>query len=1755
MVVSGLGAVSATADAPVKWEQSSPDKVKNEVLKQIEDKGETDFWVRFADRPEMSQFESMGDWDARGQAVYDALTSTADASQKEVRQQLDADGVTYTSFWATNAIRIDSGDKALVNSLAANAEVEGIYPTRKIEAPVLEPATEPVISPTAVEWGIADIKADQVWETYGDTGEGMVIANIDTGVQYDHPALVNQYRGNNGDGTFDHDYNWFDPQGGSATPTDYDGHGTHTMGTMVGDDGGGNQIGVAPGAKWIAAAGCCPTDEALISSGQWMLAPTKVDGTAPDPSKRPNIVNNSWGTTIPTNDPFMEDEIEAWIAAGIFPVFSNGNSGPACNTSGSPGSRIITYSVGNYQANHTISSLSSRGAGQDGEIKPNISAPGTAVRSSVPGNAYALYSGTSMAAPHVAGAIALAWAAAPGLSGDIEGTRELLDGTAIDTPNNQCGGTDDDNNVFGEGRLDALALLQAAPIGDAGTLEGTVTDSATNAPLADATVVIDGEMDRTVTTDDDGTYSVLLTAGDYEVTASKFGYAPETATVTVAAEGTTTQDFALDPVAAVTLSGTVTDGSGYGFPLYAKVSADGTPVHTYTDPVTGEYSMELPAGTYTITVQVQYPGYQTVSEEVVVSGATVKDFAVPVDANDCLAPGYGYFVDGVIETFDGDTLPAGWEVVDYAGTGEVWRFDNPDGRDNTTGGEGNFAILDSDFYGSDGVQDSALVTPSLDFSDNASPAVGFKQDWYALGDDLADVDVSIDGGETWTTVLSQDESVRGPNEQFLQLPMAANQADVKVRFHGWKMEYDWYWEVDDVFVGTRTCEPTGEGGYVVGNVYGEESGEGVVGATVTNLDDPTETATTVATPDDENLDDGFYWIFSDDPGSHDFEAKARNYETVIENVTVVANDVVRQDFTLGSGYLEVDPTSIETTVTLGDSATEQLTVTNTGSGAADVELSEVPGDFTIQRADGSTLTSDGAADSKGSELIRNKVDTSLAASGTASSSTPANRGVHDDPWTDLADLPSALMDNRLANLDGEWYSIGGSDGTTSFPDVTRYDAAAMEWVAVAPMPTPHQAASVGAIDGQLVVASGWSDGDPTAETLVYDPAADSWTVVADNPVPVSAGGQAVSDGLLYSVGGCTTADCVPMTDAVTVYDPAADTWTQVADYPEAVAFASCGGVEGMIYCTGGNGGAGGTAASYVYDPAADAWSELPDAPSDTWASQYAAANGMLIVNGGVQGEAVTNTTFGFDVAANAWVDLPNSNTAVYRGAGACGFGKAGGSSGGFNPTPDAEYLPGYDDCGASGADVPWLSVSDYEFTVAPGESVTVDVTTDSSVVSQPGDYTAGIKVKANVPQDLPTVDVTMHVIAPKSWGKLMGTVTGQDECGSDAASPLEGALVDVEPVSDAYTGWTLSTDENGEYALWVDTRKGELEVIATHEDYRPQSENVTLTRGGTVVQDFLLRLIGCETDPEPVHPEVIRVEGSDRYATAAEISKLYEPGVDTVFVATGLDYPDALTGAARAGNVGGPVLLTRTSKLPAVTAQELARLDADHVVVLGGPASISDAVVAQVDGVTGDADVRRIAGADRYATAALISQEFGTPTTVYVTTGTNFPDALAASSRAGAFAPSYASGAPVLLVRPGSLPAATRAELERTMPDDIIIVGGESAVSAEVEAELATYGDVERVAGEDRYDTAVLLADDFDTADHVYVASGQVWPDALTGAARAGADSSPLLLTRQADIPETTWNKLDELDPGVVYVLGGEDTISPAVFEQLKTLE
>ncbi|MEV4350612.1 S8 family serine peptidase [Actinoplanes sp. NPDC049596] len=1437
IIVAGAGLVVGGGGV-----QAAPkDKIRPELASQMAARGGGDFWVRFAGRADLSAASKIKDWDERGTAVAAALKKAASASQGAVRAELDRDGTKYQAFWATNAIKVSGGSAGLVQSLAAHAEVEGLYPTVAIEVPkVSEGTAEKAVN--AVEWGVANINADDVWSRYGVTGEGITVASIDTGVQFDHPQLVGSYRGNNGDGTFTHDYNWFDAAGAcgsSGAPCDTNGHGTHTMGTMA----GATDIGVAPGVRWIAANGCCPSDEALISSGQWLLEPTDHTGANPDASKRPNIINNSWGTTAPSTEPFMQDVTDAWEASGIFGVWSNGNIGPGCTTSGSPGSLTANYSAGAYDVNNVIADFSSRGAGQNGELKPNIAAPGVNVRSSWPGNGYNSISGTSMAAPHLAGAIALVWSAAPALVGDIAGTKALLDDTATDTGSAQCGGTTDDNNVFGEGRLDALALVAGAPTGDSGTLAGKVTDAATGAPIANAALTLTGAAERAVTTGTDGAYSARLPAGTYQAAVTAYGYGPKSLTLTVTAGQTSTADVALTAVPTVSVGGAVTDGSGHGWPLYAKVTVAGPGgVSDYTTPTNGRYSVKLPAGaTYKLTFTPQYPGYETVTKDVVVGAKNVtQNVAVPVAATSCeTAPGYETATDGAYTTFD-DT--AGWSVVDHKGNGQVWKFTDDGNRGNLTGGAGKFAIIDSDKYGSGNTQNTSLVSPMVDLTGVTAPVISFDQDFRQYGSERTDVELSVDGGATWVTVLSQTQGVPGPKHTEIAVPQAAGQAKVQVRFHYVDGAYAWYWAVDNVLIGTRIwCEPT-EAGLVAGHVKDANTGGYVNGATVTSKDAPASSATTVATPDDTGLADGFFWLLSARTGPRTFDAKAGSYAGDSATVDVEADWVTPAAFELGAGRLTVAPAALSASLRLPDgTATKKFTVTNTGTEPVAVEFGERDSGFEMLKADGSRASRERILAAAGAPAQRLSVATSLAAkpSGKAATATPAADGPLAEPWTNLAEYPNKVMDNRVVNLDGKVYSIGGTDGSASTRASYVYDPATQAWTPIADLPEARSALTVGVVDGRIIATGGWGASGTEAATWSYDPGANTWTRKADNPAPRSAAGQAVIDGQLYAVGGCTTANCLPMSNSVVRYDAAADSWDTLADYPKSVAFASCGGVDGAVYCSGGNDGSASQKAGYAFDPAAGTWSPIADAPADHWAASYAVANGKLLVVGGSQAGAVTNAGFAYDPAAGAWAALPNANTARYRGAAACGFYKVGGSSGSFNATTSGEALPGLEEC-AEGGDVSWLTVDQPPVTLAPGRKVTVSVGL-TAAVDQPGTYTGLVTIKENTPYAVAPVEVSLIASPPKTWAKLTGTVTGAS-CTGGSGTPLAGATVQVDSWA---TSLTFATDAQGRYAYWLDKRNNPLTLIAAKDGWKPQARTSKLDPATPKVENFALLPVRC----------------------------------------------------------------------------------------------------------------------------------------------------------------------------------------------------------------------------------------------------------------------------------------------------------------------
>lgn len=292
-----------------------------------------------------------------------------------------------------------------------------------------------------------------------------------------------------------------------------------------------------------------------------------------------------------------------------------------------------------------------------------------------------------------------------------------------------------------------------------------------------------------------------------------------------------------------------------------------------------------------------------------------------------------------------------------------------------------------------------------------------------------------------------------------------------------------------------------------------------------------------------------------------------------------------------------------------------------------------------------------------------------------------------------------------------------------------------------------------------------------------------------------------------------------------------------------------------------------------------------------------------------------------------------------------------------------------------------------------------------------------------------------------------------------------------------------------------------------------------------------------------------RLAGDDRYATAAEMSERRSPdGVDTVYVATGEGFADALAGGPAANVAGGTVLLVTKDTIPDATDAEIERLEPTNIIVLGGTSAVSDAVLDELDGMAGEGgSATRIAGTNRAGTAAAISAATFDPLVpvVYIANGDTFPDALAGAA-AGAF-----QGGPVLLVTKDSVPPETGDELRRLLPRSIVILGGTGAVSEEVEAEMQTYTLpplVSRAAGDDRYETAVAVSQvTFTTAERVFLATGLNFPDALAGGPVAADGAGPLLLVPGTCVPAAVRAEIQRLGATRLILLGGSAVTSPTL--------
>ena len=473
-----------------------------------------------------------------------------------------------------------------------------------------------------------------------------------------------------------------------------------------------------------------------------------------------------------------------------------------------------------------------------------------------------------------------------------------------------------------------------------GSLAGTVTDAATSAPIANAQVTaFDGTNTYTTYTDASGNYAfATLPVGTYDVTAEAWGYNPSTVTgVTIIDGSTTTQDFALTAMPMYTITFQVFD-STTAWPLYAMLSIGNTPyVALYTNPETGEVQAQFPAGTYNMTVSGMWPGYVSANFTFSVSADATLPIPLDADLTTCEAPGYA-ITSFFSEDFNAAFPPAGWSVIDnVAGGGLVWLLNTDYGDANYTGGDGTAADVNSD-ANSGTPYDTELITPVIDPTGAPNLVLSYLanyQDYVAGGGDTLALDISTDGGTTWTNILTWDEDhgtlYDTPGELVvldLTPYLPSPTTPFQLRWHYYTADtapWDWYAQIDDVIFG-RDCVPVADG-LVFGAVQSSLTGDYFGGLDAT-VDDGVVLAQWIAAGGDPATPPYLY-VIGEPAGSVDLTAAdGWGYYQQSATVTVNVAEAVRQDFALPAASLSFAPTGQDFTV---------YQTAPTGSGSADLE--------------------------------------------------------------------------------------------------------------------------------------------------------------------------------------------------------------------------------------------------------------------------------------------------------------------------------------------------------------------------------------------------------------------------------------------------------------------------------------------------------------------------------------------------------------------------------------------------------------------------------------------------------------------------------------------------------------------------------------------------------------------------------------------------------------------------------------------------
>lgn len=1243
----------------------------------------TRFLVYLRHQPDLAALEQRvfaSNADRRA-ALLDLLVADTEAAQAAVRAILDAQmavqGVTaYQPFFIVNTLAVE-GDLATIVVLAQRDDVARIvanYPLLTLqEDGTGTPAGDADASAALLQpsnWNIERVGADRVWSELGVRGEGAVVAGFDTGVDWQHPALAERYRGRLPDGRFDHNYNWFEPDSNlypdgnlgpslSLQPYACSSHGTHTMGTMVGDGGTpGTQIGMAPGARWIALPGICygtmpggiRDDIGALKAFQWLLCPTDLSGerTSADCSKAPDVVNNSWGSANPVND-LLRPAIQRLRAAGIAPVFAAGNPDAGPGSIGAPGNAPEAITVGATDREDEIAYFSGRGPSfYPGEQKPELSAPGLNVFSSIYSTDYYSASGTSMAAPHVAGLVALL------VSADLrDGRRDLtvdeIERLMIYSARDL--GKPGPDNDYGYGRIDAFGAVNWAL--HAGDLYGTVRDATTGQPLAAAAMAgVDSAGRRfSASTNASGVYSTSVPAGIYQVEISAWGYQSKTYTGQVVFSGSSSvADFVLAPLPAVALSGVV---RGQGSVVAdALIAVAGHPERSTRSAADGSYTLTLPAGSHTVVVTAV--GHRTLTTVVTANaGALVENFdlepAPSILLVDADAAG-GWFFGWPL----GELYRTALEQERYSY--DRWPIQYTSFADTITLADGSLgygipstatlAAYDiviwvhngcSYYWGcSYGSTDSNLkgyVAGGGRLFYSAQDAGVF--DGAPFFDDLfhADMVETVAGGEGDTVYgldFLQGLQLTLTNASLYSYPNGAIEFSpdaVRAR-PGDGTAYPVLHYENQAGAAALAIDPCDNSGRALYLAAGYEN----LGPRHTEQN-----------PDFAALlGRSLRWLEGQRPPRKlVLSAPRRVIEAVAGQTAYFEVQIANAGREPLAVALALEANQWQTRIVSGTVALDpQLQLAPCAAATVTVAVTP-PADVAAEVADRAVLAVAVAGEPGATQRIELQTAAVMPWQHEKLLNTPRYQ------------LGVAALDERTLYALGGW-SVRDYFG---FPlnSVERYDTCTREWSWAPPMPQSLANIAAVALGGKLYVVGGntlsYSDYSVNIYTTVsvFDPVDESWSQAAPLPVALAGATAATAGGKLYLFGGLDK-DSLE-SDRTWEYDPAANRWQLKARMPGGGRFyAAAATLAGKIYVVGGWREA---RTVEVYDPAADRWSTAPPLLQGRQAAAAVAGpDGALYVLGGASRRSLLASVERYDPATASWQRLDSLRDRNRYGMGA-----------------------------------------------------------------------------------------------------------------------------------------------------------------------------------------------------------------------------------------------------------------------------------------------------------------------------------------------------------------------------------------------------------------------------------------------------------------------------------------------------------------------